>query len=99
MYAGLIGTAVHVVLGRGIAIAACTPRTNLLRTAHEGQNYFGRLQSASGTHSAVVPARPWLSAIPPRASSFTKPAVAGSLEALGLGSRIPRTWATVRVKT
>ena len=48
MYAGLIGTAVHVVLGRGIAIAACTPRTNLLRTAHEGKNYFGRLHWGLG---------------------------------------------------
>ena len=48
MYAGLIGTAVHVVLGPGIAIAACPPRTNLLRTAHEGENYFGRLQHLEG---------------------------------------------------
>ena len=44
MYAGVIASAVHDALRRGLAIAVVRGPTNLLRTAHEEGDYFGALQ-------------------------------------------------------
>ena len=46
MYAGVIASAGHDALRRGLAIAAPHGRLNLLRTGHEEGDYFGRLQLA-----------------------------------------------------
>ena len=43
MYAGVIASAVHDALRRGLAIAVVRGPTNLLRTAHEEGDYFGAL--------------------------------------------------------
>ena len=45
MYAGVIASAVHDALRRGLAIAAPHGRLNLLRTGHEEGDYFGRLHN------------------------------------------------------
>ena len=69
MYAGLIGSAVHDAVRRGLSIAAVHARTNLLRTAQEGENYFGRLQS-SGSVTATRFPRPGLCGL--RSGRFNK---------------------------
>jgi hypothetical protein len=62
MYAGVIASAVHDALRRALAIAAVHARTNLLRIAKQGGDYFGTLQSGPpqlrnrrNTSSAISP--------------------------------------------
>jgi hypothetical protein len=52
MYAGVIASAVHDALRRGLAIAVMRGPTNRLRTAHEGGYYFGNV-TQSGTIESI----------------------------------------------
>jgi FtsX-like permease family len=55
MYAGVIASAVHNALRRGLAIAAPHGRLNLLRTGHKEGDYFGRLQESRRSPLASIP--------------------------------------------